>query len=107
MLWKFIEEKGWNQSDFARVLNEPQSTVCCWFNLQGYPKNEEIMEKVCKLMGMLPEEIFPEFVRDPNFLKLCKHTVSYHDVPIDYLPFHTVPQIEDYSTIDSLQQGIS
>jgi RNA polymerase sigma factor (sigma-70 family) len=107
ILYKFIKDRGMTQSDFARAIGEYTSRVGSWFNLKDFPR-KKAMEKVCNYMGMLPEDIFPEFIRNPDFLKLCKNTVTYHEVPIDFLPFtelkelaYTSPtQEDDFNTLE-------
>jgi len=107
ILHRFIADRGMTQSDFARAIGEYPSRVGLWFNLKGFPRGLA-MERICKYMGMLPEEIFPEFIRNPEFLALCKNTVTYHEIPIDYLSFVEMREIahtnntpeDDYSNLE-------
>ncbi len=101
ILQKFIDEMNWTQSDFARALGLQQSIVGLWFNMQDYPRSPETMEKVCRLIGKAPEEIFPKFLSDPKFLGMKKKWTLYREVDLEFLPFNEVPELEYTPDMDS------
>ena len=103
VLQQFIDEMGWTQSDFARAIDGHVTTVGLWFNLRDYPHSPLTMDKVTALVGKSPEEIFPEFLRNPEFLSMKKKWTLYREVDLDFLPFNQIPQIEytpDYDGFD-------
>ncbi len=85
-LQRFIDDMGWTQSDFARNINVSQGVSCKWFNLQDYPRRKDLLDKVCELLGDTPENCFPEFLKNPEFLRLNKKATIYKEVDITYLP---------------------
>lgn len=98
-LQKFIDEMGWTQSDFARKIKCTISLVGEWFNLKNFPRNPNLMERVCSLVGKTAEELFPEFLKNPEFLKLNKQITKYREVDIEYLAFNQLSQIPYNPTI--------
>lgn len=89
ILQKFIDEKGWTQAELARVVGVGNATVGRWFNLQDFPKSPESMDKICRLLSMVPEDIFPEFIRNPEFLALKKETIQYREIDLEFLPYNS------------------
>ena len=70
-LQRFIEKKGWTQADFARAINyNNQATVGDWFNLKDYPRNKDMLFKISELLQDHPDNIFPEFCKDKDFLSV-------------------------------------
>ena len=100
VLQKFIDEVGWTQSDFARAIGTNAGTVGHWFNMEALPGPQH-MEKICKLLKQLPEDIFPEFLQNPDFLKQKKTWTLYREVDLEFLPFNKVPEIAYTPEYDS------
>ncbi len=82
VLHHFIDEKGWTQSDFARAIGMGATIVGSWFNLKDFPRTEKTMKRVVDMIGMLPEDIFPEFIRDEKFLKTAKCMTVYKEMDV-------------------------
>jgi RNA polymerase sigma factor (sigma-70 family) len=88
VLKKFMEDNKLTGRDFANMLYDDLDTskhsreqkVYSWINLHDYPHDPVIMCKLCELMSITPEELFPEFIRDARFRKLSKETILYRDV---------------------------
>jgi transcriptional regulator with XRE-family HTH domain len=93
ILQNFIEEMGWTQSDFARELEVSSSIVGDWFNMKDYPRSSKRMDRVSVLIGKTPEEIFPNFLKDPAFLRMRKRWTFYREVDLYFFPFEKVPEL--------------
>jgi len=87
ILQKFIDERGWTQSDFARIIGVDATRAGKWFNMQTVP-SEYYSNEIAKLVGILPEDIFPEFLRGKNVRESKKTWTIHREVEIEYLP-HT------------------
>ena len=92
---------GWTQSDFARAIGVNVAIVGLWFNMKDYPHNPQTMFKICELVGSHPEELFPDLLRDKDWLSLSKETTLYKDVDIEYLPFHRCKELPATGIEDS------
>lgn len=90
VLQAFIDEKGWSQSDFARVLGASESRVGAWFNMKQYPGSPEMMLKVIALVGKDASEIFPPPLMDKDWLSRdSKREWTLHaKFDLECLPIH-------------------
>lgn len=93
VLQKFIDDMNWTQSDLARKLNISPVTIGRYFNLQDFPRTEETMQKITSLLKMVPEDIFPQIIREPDFMEKSKTWTIYKEVDIEYLAFNKLPEI--------------
>lgn len=80
VLQEFIDKKGWSQSEFARQLGCSIGCVGHWFNMISYPKTQELMTRLCKLVGTTEDQIFPQIFKDKDFLMLKKNITFYKQV---------------------------
>jgi len=107
ILQKFIDEKGWTQSDFARALNigNPNgiAVVSGWFNMKTTPAHKYI-RKIEKLTGFLIEEIFPQILKKIDFKKRVScPVVIYKNVKEDILPFTEMQKISYTPDFDKFE----
>lgn len=82
-LWRAMRERGWNQRQLAEFLGEPQQVVGRWLNLQEVPGPvymERIEGKLLELTGKLPDDLWPEWSRDREFLDADKRVSLHRDV---------------------------
>lgn len=68
ILQRFIESRGWSQSDFARAMGIQISEAGRWFNMQDYPRTKDKMFRLCKLVNAGPDDIFPEPLMSKEWL---------------------------------------
>lgn len=88
VLQDFIDKKGWTQSELARQINVDVQAVCRWFNMRDYPHNPQIMLKLAELLDKPPEEIFPDFLRDKDWLTGAREWTVYKEIDLEMLPYH-------------------
>jgi RNA polymerase sigma factor (sigma-70 family) len=92
VLQKFIDEKGWTQSDFARALNVSSTRVADWFNMKDVPRSDDMILKICKLVDKAPDEIFPDIFKNQHFKKISKVRTLFKDVdPDEFLLMNDMP----------------
>jgi len=48
-------------------------TVGEWMQLKGYPRKPEVLQKLMELTGKSPWELFPEFLREPEWREDIKN----------------------------------
>ena len=85
ILQRFIEEREWSQADFGRAIGAFPSDVGRWFNMKVAP-GPKYMKRICRLVGRLEEDIFPDELRGKKFQKLKKEATYYHDSEIPLEP---------------------
>jgi transcriptional regulator with XRE-family HTH domain len=72
ILYEFLKSKGWNQADLARNLGVTPNDVSNWMRLKKYPKKEEVLRKLMELTGRSHYELFPQFMKEPEWAKIIK-----------------------------------
>jgi RNA polymerase sigma factor (sigma-70 family) len=72
ILYRFLREKGWTQSELARRLGVTAIEVSNWMLLKSYPKKEEVLQKLMELTGKSAFELFPQFMRESEWKKATK-----------------------------------
>ncbi len=80
LLHEFIDKKGWSIPTFAKEVGVSYGTTLRWFNLSAFPKKKETVEKLCRLIGMIEEDLFPDRLKDPDFLDLKKEITHYKEI---------------------------
>lgn len=90
-LREFRQKNGFTQKDLGRLLGVGQSLITAWENFRSYPKKSEIMETLCDWLKMSPEDLFPVFIRDSNFLKLRKRMTFVRAVDLRRLEAREIP----------------
>jgi len=98
VLQSFIDERKWSQNDFGRAVECTPSEVGRWFNLQDYPRTEKKMFKVVELVGKPPEEIFPDILRDRDWLHShdAKPFTVHREIDLECLPINQVKELPAY-----------
>lgn len=92
-LREFRQKNGFTQKDLGRLLGVGQSLITAWENFRSYPKKPEIMETLCDWLKMSPEDLFPVFIRDSNFLKLQKKMTFVRAVDLRRLEAREIPAL--------------
>lgn len=82
VLLEALTRKGWNQTQAAEYLQVPMQTFGKWINLQEVPKklSEEQIKRLLELTGMLPDQLWPDYVRSQDFLDAPKTFEVVKDV---------------------------
>lgn len=80
VIQKFLDEMGWSQVKLGKVIGASQSAINAWVCLKDYPKKQELIDKLCELLGENYEDIFPEFIKVPEFLTLKKSHTFYQEI---------------------------
>lgn len=77
-----LQKRGWTQKQGAEFLGLDQSKFGELINLKWVPKvfSEELTRKLFELTNKLPEDLFPEFARQPEFLSLTKVFTRFEEV---------------------------
>lgn len=102
LLQKFIDEKQWTQSDFARAINENPVSVGLWFNMKAVP-GKKALPKVVALTGLSPFDLWPEIARSQTFLNISKRWQFQKEIDLKYLPFYEVPELEYNPDLNSFE----
>lgn len=77
-----LKRHGWTQKQAAEFLGMTQQGFGEVINLKRIPKKltKGQEDKLFKLTGKLPDDLWPEFIRSKEFLKLPKVLESMRDV---------------------------
>lgn len=77
-----LQKKGWTQRQGAEFLGMSEAQFGELINLKWVPKvfSEELTRKLFELTNKLPEDLFPEFARQPEFLSLTKIFTRFEEV---------------------------
>lgn len=88
-LYKLLREKGWSQAELARELGVRQRDVSDWMLLKSCPRNENVLRKLMELTGESPFDLFPQFLREPewreNFAELPREWAIIRDIDVKQL----------------------
>lgn len=84
-----LQRKGWTQADLARALKTSPSELGRIVNMDAAPSarwlTDERQRVLFDLTGMLPEDLWPEWYRSPDFLSKNKRVVAVVDAPVRQL----------------------
>src|SRR3972149_11012796 len=108
-LQHFIDKVGWTQADFARQIKVKETVVGEWFNLKNYPKKLETMNTICEMIGETPDKLFPEFLKNTEFLEKKKTYTFNQSIDIEYLSheqFTCLPS-EIFSDTEAIQNEVN
>jgi len=77
-----LRNRGWTQKQGAEFVGLDQSKFGLLINLKWVPEefSPKLSIKLCELTGKTPEELFPEFARQKNFLEAPKVVEVLRDV---------------------------
>jgi len=79
-----LARKGWNQSDLARALNCSPSEVALVVNMKHVPSKRWLTPAreavLLDLTGKLPDDLWPEWAHDPEWLSRDKRIAVIRDV---------------------------
>lgn len=92
-LARFVQESGLSQKALADKINISYMSFNNFVNMRNFPRNREQMDILCKMTGESAEQLFPSFLRNPEFLRLNKKTTIFKDVDIVYLTHERIQQI--------------
>lgn len=69
-----LAQRGWNQRQGAEFLGLSQTVFSSLINLKWVPQefSVELTVKLYELTGKMPEELFPEWARQRDFLEMPK-----------------------------------
>ncbi len=107
VLQKFIDDKGWTQAEFARQINFNGVGVGKWFNMTDYPRTPEKMLEVAALVGALPEKIFPDMMRDKDWLTGQREWTMHKEIELEFLPFHHLIELSAPKDNHELKENIN
>ena len=109
-LLQALKEHGWSQSEAARFLGIAPSTFGKLINLQWVPKefSPELSQGLFELTGKFPEELFPEFMRQKEFLEADKVRELYAEVGQEVLEDHGLLRLppSPEEVVLELEQGM-
>lgn len=81
-----LERKGWTQADLARALGSDPTTVSRICNMSSAPSPAWLTAArqavFLDVTGQLPDELWPEWYRLPDFLARDKRVQAVAEVPI-------------------------
>lgn len=94
VLHEALKARGWTQTEFARRLGKRDTEVGRWCNIHECPKHlSPEQEKVLlDLTGLLPEDIWPEELRQSPLLKQPKIREQMAEIPRHLLADWCQPQ---------------
>ena len=102
LLQKFIDEKQWTQSDFARAIGDNPTRVGLWFNMKAVP-GTKALKKIVNLTGLSPFDLWPEFAKSQKFLTASKRWQVQKEIDLEYFPFYEVPELEYNPDLNSFE----
>lgn len=72
-LKKYLRKKNISQSEFAKLLNYPETTVSNWINANTYPRIDKI-EEISRFFGITKSELTEEKLPE-NLIKISRVTM--------------------------------
>jgi RNA polymerase sigma factor (sigma-70 family) len=88
-----LQEKGWNQADFARAVGVDQTRVSLWMQMKAIPKMPALRQRIEQATGKLFEDLFP-----PELAQLTPQ-----DVPRDLVAIREVPMARLLASAQALR----
>ena len=73
-IFEALEKRGWTQKQGAEFLGVDQTTFCRLINMSWVPRefSPQLTVKLYELTGKMPEDIFPDWARERDFLAMPK-----------------------------------
>jgi RNA polymerase sigma factor (sigma-70 family) len=99
--------------EFADKMGYSVQTIYRWVNMRAYPKRPETINKICQMLKLPEEDIFPVETKSRDFLDLKKEVTFYKEIDSDTLLSGQVarqlvapPDDNKHYMIDNLREAI-
>jgi RNA polymerase sigma factor (sigma-70 family) len=92
-LAKCLKESGCSQKELADSLGINYHQFNSYVCMRSFPRTKEIMDKLTSFTGKSAEELFPSFLKNPDFLAVNKTCIVFKDIDIKYLQSNKIEEI--------------
>lgn len=104
LLYEYLAENKLTGKMFATMVGVNEQSVYSWINLHSYPRDPQTLANIYRVTGIEPETLFPEGLKNTNFLKALKRATFIRDVSWNQLSAIAHKELPSYTIDEDIER---